>query len=219
MTAGKLIGAGIALYVGIFGAFLAYLYFVIGWPLSIAAFVVPTALGALANCLGEARFWRSPKSAMRLKEAWVLFPASIAAAITALLIALNAQLDGWQVPGLLGAVTVDQNKEIITALSSAITAFLGAIILKAASDGDEDWIGPHVASAFREHYRRGKFDPRDKNNLYYDSSSYPLLDLAVYSANPRGDVEDWGFGARREREKDIDGQVREIIASPPSRGA
>ncbi len=203
----KFVGAAAALFVGLWGAFTAYLFLTNGCAAAALAFLVPAIVGLGADQFGRAKLWRHPRGASRWLELWVLWPASLAAVTTAALVVLKARLDDWHAPGLTAAVTSDQNKVVIDAISTTIAAFLGAIILKAAADADEEWTGPHFRDVVNRFFRAVD-RPGAPNRIYeYDPATKPGLDQALNS-DEFGGASGWGFSARRKRARIISKAIK-----------
>ncbi|MDQ0474830.1 hypothetical protein [Labrys wisconsinensis] len=203
-----LYGAIVALYAGLGGAFLAYLCLAQhpGWAILLV--VIIGGIGHGCDKLGESCFWRRPRTALLLKEVWILLPATVAAAATCILILFKQELSAWPIFGPVDTAK-DQNALISGPVSDAVVAFVGAIILKAASDADGEWLAPRIAAAFADHYKRGvPAQTTDEVYLYddYEGVNAPL-DLAVSSDDAPGGLSGWGLAARWARAGVIAGRL------------
>ena len=195
---GKFLSALIALYVGLGGVALACLYLLEGMVAAVVAFAIPLVFGVLASRLGQRAFWRRPQEALYWTEISVLAPATVAAAISAALFVVSIHIPEWLPGGLVAAGT--STEDIGAAITTAMGAFAGAIILKAASEADDDWIAPRVEMAFQDHYRPRLPGPQplDPDIYYFD----PATDRRLADAIGGGVVDGkagWGYAARRAR--------------------
>jgi hypothetical protein len=132
-----------------------------------------------------------------------LIPATAAALVSVGFFIASEEIAKWTIQG----VEAERTKKILELLTTAISAFLGAVMLKAAADADDEWIGSRVKKRFRNAYQRLESGaPRIENGkALYDPNCGPtkVIDTAVYSRTFR-DETGWSFEARLERAKAIE---------------
>jgi hypothetical protein len=119
-------------------------------------------------------------------EAWILLPGAIAALATALLIHLNVRLKPGDESGLS-----HEDKQILSACLTAITAFVTATFIKAADDTETNWVAPHIRDAFYAKYQQPPVTgSRDPSVFYFklgDSEVEKWVHRDTY-----GGVKGWG---------------------------
>jgi len=207
----KFYGPFAALCVGGLGALLAYWALTIGWPV---AAIVCVALAFVAWLVGDSwansLSWKSVRRAGWLSEAWVLKPLSMAAGITAVLIIAKAWSSGRSVPG----VPTADSKEIIDAVSTTLVAFVGAILLKAAADADDEWAAPHFKKLLGKHFKADVAGVSTDEVLYYNPEEKEdrLKRALTYENFPGG--AGWSFSARRKRVAIIEEEVKKPKKRP-----
>jgi hypothetical protein len=198
-------------FAGAFGAFLIALggiglaiVFFKGGLWCVAAVVVPVALlGWMCDLIARKLvLYRYPVLAAWMMELWVLFPAVIAVAAAAAVIVINVNLKPEQ-----GSTLAPEQKEIYSALVTAVTAFLAAYLLKSAEDIDENWIAPHVRAAFIAKYKRDPAPkPREPNVFYYpvptSEADTHEVEKWVQRETYRG-ATSWKFSDRHLRAKGV----------------
>ncbi|MGW6850453.1 hypothetical protein ACWGCK_17065 [Streptomyces virginiae] len=135
--------AVVAMCVALAGAGMAFLWFYVAWWIPVVVVVVVAAAGLILRRSGPGRVATAPRTAMRLMEWQILLPGSLAAAGAAAIVVVEIYLqteEGWS----------DEAKGIVTALSAAITAAIGALLVKGAETYDESWLAPPIKRAFEE---------------------------------------------------------------------
>jgi hypothetical protein len=175
-----------ALIIGALGAGIAWSWYNGQRWLSFVAPVAVAAVGLSVSALGVSRLPRDPVTAVRLMPWRVLVPSVVAAAAAGLVIIVTVELTLPEKTAA-GAPTPTDLKEVVTALSSAITAFLGAAFIDWAGDGKDSRLADWISSTFRKKYK-GVFPP-DTDGANFVYSSYT--------------VDGWGPAARMTRAKGI----------------
>jgi hypothetical protein len=200
----KLSGAFGAFLIALAGIGLAIIFFYQGfWCATVV--VVPVALlGWLCDLIARRLvLYRFPVAAVCMMELWVLFPAAIVAAAAAAVIVINVNLKPEQ-----GSTLSLEEKEIYSALVTALTAFLTVGLLKSAEDIDENWIAPHVRAAFQAKYRREPANPAQRRrNVYYypvpaDEAHVPEVEKWVHREAHGGAIS-WKFSDRHRRAQGV----------------
>lgn len=166
--------AVVAMCVALAGAGMAFLWFYVAWWIPVVVVVLVATAGLILRQSGPGRVAIAPRTAMRLMEWQILLPGSLAAAGAAAIVVIEIYLqteESWS----------DEAKGIVTALSAAITAAIGALLVKGAETYDQSWLAPKIQEAFEE-------------NLANKFAAGTPGDLALY--NLQGD---WGRADRRTR--------------------
>jgi hypothetical protein len=190
----KFYGPVAALCVGALGALFAYCALTRGWAPAALGCGLLALVGWLLGEVGASlALWRRVRLAGFLVEFWVLTPLAAAAALTALLILAKAWSTAQHVPGVAEA----DSKEIIDALSTTLVAFVGAIILKAADDADEEWTAPRFSRLLEDHFKQG-VGANAGSVYHYDPAARPELESALVADVFPGGA-GWSFSARRKR--------------------
>jgi len=171
-----------ALIIGALGAAIAWGWYNDYWWLSVAAPLGVAAIGWIVSEAGVRGLPENPVNAIRLMPWRVLVPAVIAAAAAGAVIIATVELTLPDEPTPSTDV-----KEIVAALSGAITAFLGAAFIDWAGDGKDSRIADWISSTFYEKYE-GQFEAGSAAANY------------LYSPNV---VDGWGPAAREKRAKGI----------------
>jgi len=140
-----------ALAVGLAGVGLAWLSYN-GQPL-LALLVAggTAAAGVLIDQLGRAVLPNRPVLATRLMEWWTLTPAAIAALGSAIVVFVTVALT---VPD--DSSVGREAKELISTLSTGLTAFVTAAFISWAGDDKDSRLADHMKGVFQETYVREK---------------------------------------------------------------
>lgn len=175
-----------ALIVGALGAGIAWC-----WYNDHRAFAVITPLGVvlvgfLISELGVRRLPEHPVAAVHLMPWRILIPSAVAAAAAGLVIIVTVELT---VPDKTpaGNVTPTDVKEIVGALSTAITAFLGAAFIDWAADGKDSRVADWIRDVFY-----AKYDGYFKKNSEGEEAVFTNID-----------IDGWGPSARMKRAQAI----------------
>jgi hypothetical protein len=176
------------------GAGLAWLCFNDLWWLAVIVATLAIALGSILDAAGDALLPARPLAALALLEWWLLTPAMAAASAGALVIVVTVALT---VPEGTSADT----KELVGALSAAITSFLTAGFISWASDEKDSRLGDHIKERFQARYNQVPAEGTRKAGVYYFKPESVGLRW-VYSDEYKG-IEGWGREARRKRAKGI----------------
>lgn len=172
----------VVLGVALAGAGLATLWYYVNWWIPLLLVLIGCLAGWLLFRRGLKKVVQKPIAALRLMEVRILLPASLAAAGAALVILVEVWLqtqDGWS----------DERKQIVTALSAALTTFIGALLVKGAETFDEEWLADPIRDAFQDRLS-GEFPDNSRGQV------------ALH--NLQGD---WGSSDRKKRVKIIDQQL------------
>jgi hypothetical protein len=153
------------------------------------SFVAPLVVGVVAWLVSEygvSRLTGDPVGAVWLMPWRILVPAVIAAAAAGVAIIVTVELT---LPDKTasGAPTPTSTKEIVTALSTAITAFLSAAFIDWTGDGDDSRLADWIRDTFQEKYE----------NVFASGTTGANL---VYSSYVGGG---WGAAARKKRAEGI----------------
>jgi hypothetical protein len=168
----------VVLCVALAGAGLACLWFYVNWWLPVALVLLGCAAGWLLFRSGRCNVARDPEGALKRMEWRLLLPGSIAASAAALIILIQVWFqtqENWS----------DEGKQLVTAVSTAVTTTIGALFVKGAETFDNTWLAGPIKKAFQ-----------DALAEMFDSGTEG--DLALY--NIQGD---WGREDRWERAKII----------------
>jgi hypothetical protein len=157
-----------ALLVGAAGAAIAW-----GWYdgkewLSFLAPVVVILIGEVISEAGVRGLPSDPVWAVRLMPWRVLVPMALAAAAAGLVIIVTVEV-ALPDKTSAGAPTPDDLKEIVAALSAAVTAFLGAAFIDWTGDGNDSRVSDWIRSVFLEKYS-GVFKPGSQGEQLVFSS-------------------------------------------------
>jgi hypothetical protein len=191
------------------GVALAVLTFTIGWQTAVGIGVGVALAGAAADTVGrKCLLPRRPVVGVWLMEAWILLPGAIAALATALLIHLNVRLKPGDESGLS-----HEDKQILSACLTAITAFVTATFIKAADDTETNWVAPHIRDAFYAKYQQPPVTgSRDPSVFYFklgDSEVEKWVHRDTY-----GGVKGWGWKARHRRAKGVADALKTEQSAP-----
>src|SRR5687767_3802135 len=124
----KTLNAVIAIAVALWGVGLTVAYYLWGIAPPIAATVILIIIGLGLERYGLSLLPRRPAAAIRILPWWGLFPAAIAGVASVAVFVANAKLGAIDIPGLESKADAELGKSLATAIS----AFLGALILKSA---------------------------------------------------------------------------------------
>lgn len=173
--------AVLTLVVGLAGVAGAWLYFRFGiWaPLLIGLPLI--VIGWIANRVGQGKLARDPVGALPWLEAWVLFPAVLAALGAAAVLLLTIELTPEK-------TTPSPTKELITQAVTLLTAFIVAVIVKQMDDADK-LVSGHIKGVFNR-----MLEPKIPQN---NAEARRALQAPQFSQ----DAEGWGWEARRVRAK------------------
>ena len=171
-----------ALLVGAAGAAIAW-----GWynDYEWLSFVAPLAVllfGLGVSEIGVRGLPKRPVRAIRLMPWRALVPMAIAAVAAGIVIIVTVELT---LPDetASGAPTPSDLKEVVAALSAAITAFLGAAFIDWSGDSNDSRLADWIRSTFHDRYK----------NVFKSGSKGEQL---VYSSYVGGG---WGASERTER--------------------
>jgi hypothetical protein len=180
-----------ALVVAILGAGIAWGWYTGHRWLSFVAPLVVLAIGLLISEFGVAKLPEDPVTAARLMPWRILVPAVIAAGAAGIAIIVAAELT---LPDKTakGVPTPNSLKEIVTALSTAITAFLAAAFIDWTGDANDSRLADWISSTFQKKYTG-----------YFAAES--TGEKLVYSGYV---VDGWGGAARMERAMGIAEEIR-----------
>jgi len=179
------------------------IWFAIGWEQAALIAAAIAVFGWAIDCAArQCLLVRYPVMAVWMMEFWVLCPGAVAAIATALLIVLNVHLKPEHASGLTG-----EQKELLSAVLTALTALITASFIKAADDADSNWIAPHVRDAFYKKIKpieTGK--PRARCTRYFrpDDSE---MERWVYRAT-YGGATSWNFSDRHLRARGISSAIK-----------
>jgi hypothetical protein len=139
-----------------------------------AAFIAPLVVALVAyavSALGVLRLPNDPVNAVRLMPWRIVVPAVVAAAAAGVAIIVTVELT---LPDntAAGTPTPTDLKEIVSALSTAITAFLSAAFIDWTGDsGDSrlaDWIGTTFEDKYEGVFKKGSEGERLVFSAYVD---------------------------------------------------
>jgi hypothetical protein len=171
-----------ALLVASLGALLAWLWLVVkippAGPVAIAGGVA--LLGLVLRVAGRSIARRNPTTAVLLLEAWAVTILSVGSLVAGLVVVIAVWLANQTPTG-----TPEENKQVITAFLTGLTAFLAASFIKGFEDFDA-LIASSVKGDLQKAY----------STCPYPDESAPWKALhATYAPGATG----WGLGARRAR--------------------
>lgn len=179
-----------ALIVAGLGVFLAWLWFNAWTPIVIFVVIAIILLGVLLFALGKSQLPHHPVRGLALMEFYVISPAMFAAVAASAVIVVTVALSPQK-----NATTDD--KELLTSLTTAITAFLTGGFISWTEDKDGSTLAKRIQKAFRSKYKR--FDPNqtpEKGVKYFRAES--IGERWIESFEVKG-VEGWDGKARRKR--------------------
>lgn len=199
-----------AFLIAAFGVALALVTFTIGWQTAVAVAVAVAVAGGAADALGRKRFLpQRPVAATWLMEAWILLPGAIAALATALLIHLNVKLKPGDESGLS-----HEDRQILSACLTAITAFVTASFIKAADDTETNWVAPHIRGAFYAKYKQApETGSTPDPSVFYFALGESEVEKWVYR-DAYADVKGWGWKARHRRAKGVADALKTEQSTP-----
>jgi hypothetical protein len=155
------------------------------WLSVIAPLVVVGGAYAVSE-YGVRRVQEDPVLAVRLMPWRILVPGVIAAVAAGVAIIVTVELTIPESPEGAPPTPTDY-KEIVGALSTAITAFLSAAFIDWTGDGEDSRVADWIETTFHEKYK----------NVFQSGSRGELL---VYSSYV---IDGWAGPARRKRAKGI----------------
>jgi hypothetical protein len=184
-----------ALLISLGGAALAWAWFAGEWPIRIFLLVLAAliAIGGLGmQHLGDKALPDHPERAVRLLGWRLITVAVLASVAAAAVIVVTVMLAADKATG--------QTKELLAALTTAITSFLTTMF--SIDEKADERIGDFIRGRFEAHYDRDPGDPaKRKSNVRYFAPESPG-ERWVYSAACE-DVSGWGKEARRKRAKGV----------------
>jgi len=197
-----------ALIVAGLGVLIAWLWFNAWTPMVIFIIAGLTLLGVLLFLLGKSQLPSHPVRGLWLMEFYVISPSVFAAVAAGAIIVITVTLSAPE-----GAT--NETKQLLTALTTAISAFLSGSFISWTEDKDDSSLANRIQTVFQSKYKR--FDsskPPEGGVKYFRAES--LGERWVYSEGVKG-VEGWGGRARRKRAKGIAIEIRTGESNPPSR--
>jgi hypothetical protein len=181
-----------------------------GWFTGRQPWVVLGAVAAIAiagglDQAGREALPKHPERAVRLLEWWLLYPMVLAAigagVVIVVAVALTVPKDA-----------PPQTEELLSALSTGITAFIAAVVISWTEDKDDSRLADHIQEAFEAKYLRPVADQPPKPGVHYfkpDSRG----ERWVYSPE-YGEIEGWGRRARLKRAKGIAAELASGNSDP-----
>jgi len=194
-----------AFFVAALGIFLAWLWFNSLLWVAILLSLGILILGVVLYWFGKRQFPDKPVLGLTLIEFFVISPAMLAAIASGIIIVVTVNLTAPK-----DAPT--ETKEMMTALSTAITAFLTSGFISWAGDRDDSSLAKRVREIFQSKYKR--FEPNEKPEegvKYFRAES--VGERLVYSYQYRG-IEGWGGKARKKRARGIAQELKTGNSDP-----
>lgn len=184
-----------ALAVGLAGVGLAWLWFNDQPLLAVLVAAATVLAGLVLDWIGRSLLPQKPVLAVRFMEWWLLTPAGIAALASAVVVFVTV---GLTVPE--GADVGREAKQLISTLSTGLTAFVTAGFISWAGDDKDSRLGEHIKAVLQDTYIRegGRASGRRTHPFPADSPG----ERWVYSNEYRG-IEGWGRTARIKRAEGI----------------
>lgn len=208
----KLLLAFPAFVIAVMGIALAMIWFVVGWERVLLTAVVIAIVGWLIDLLARKFVIANyPVLAVWMMEFWVLCPGAVAAVAAALLIILNVSLK----PGEAAGMPAEQ-KELLSAVLTALTGLLTAAFIKSADDADSNWIAPHVRDSFYAKYKPIQLDVPAEWLTHYFKPNQSEIERWVYRES-YGGAHNWNFRDRHRRSAAIARALRNGDVPDPTR--
>jgi hypothetical protein len=104
-------------------------------------------------------------------------------------------------PGDASGLTSEQ-KELLSAVLTALTALVTAAFIKAADDADSTWIAPHIREAFYKAFRPIVPSAQKEPGVHYFTLGQSELERWIYRET-YGGVESWNFRDRHRRARGV----------------
>lgn len=198
------------LVVGALGAGIAWCWFNdYEWAALAAPFAV-ALLGVVIAAMGDGVLPDHPVWAVRLMPWRILAPAAVATVAAGAVIVTTVELTLPDEPKP-GAET----KELVGALTTAVTAFLTAAFIAWAGDEKDSNLADWIRDRFQTHFtRRPDSGPVAKGVHYFAPESRG--ELLVYS-DPVEGIAGWGRTARAKRARAIAEELRHGTSDPGPR--
>jgi hypothetical protein len=201
-----------AFVIAVFGVALAIIWFSLGWTQAASIAVAIALFGWVIDYVARHLvIMRHPSIAVWMMELWVLCPGAFAAIAAALLIVLNVHLKPETGSGLTG-----EQKELLSAVLTALTALITASFIKAADDADTNWIAPHVQKAFYNKFKPIVVgEPQERFTRYF-RPNHSELERWVYRGT-YGGAASWNFSDRHLRARGISRAMKNGDRPDPNR--
>lgn len=179
-----------ALVIALVGVGLAWTWFKGYWWLVVLISIASIFSGILFERHGAGQLPGDPLRAVRMMEFWVLSPAAVSALAAMIVVAVSVALTAPK-----GTPTA--TKELLTATSGALTAFLTSAFIDWTGDKDDSRTANRIRDQFYAHYQRAdtSHTPGRHDNVYYFEAG-SVGERWVYS-NEFGGITGWGYDARR----------------------
>jgi hypothetical protein len=173
-----------ALVIAFGGIGAAVLWFFVWEPLAFVPPLIAAAVGLAADYQAKRAIDRDdPVRASKWINGWILVPLALGIAAAGAVIVIAVLLDPGDNPSV-------ERKEVFSAASAALGAFLVAMFVKDAEQADEAWVGDRfrrkVQKRFRDRFPREPGKPATRGELAV------LDDAALGFAG-------WGRDARERR--------------------
>jgi hypothetical protein len=198
----------VALLVGLGGVGLALLYFHDKSALALAVVAALIVLGVIIDAAGRAALPDHPKAALHLLEGWVLIPIALAVLASAAVVVLTVELT---LPDSGPSKPTTETKELVSAVSTGITAFLTAGFIAWTEDDKDSSLADHVKASFQDKYTRSGTPKKGAHVFRAESAG----ERWVFSENYAG-ADGWGGKARAMRATGIAHELETGGSDPPS---
>jgi hypothetical protein len=189
------------------GVFLASLWFNSRFTLAIFLAFGIIGLGLVLYLVGKAQLPGKPVWGLRLMEFFVLAPSMLAAVAAGAVIVIAVNLAAPKEAS-------DQTKELLSAVATAITAFLTSSFVDWTGDKDDSSVADRIKEVFHAKFKR--FDPSQTSETgvkYFKAGS--TGERWVYSNAFKG-IEGWGGTARKKRAEGIALELQTGNSDPPA---